>query len=173
MNAVELAAFKALLAACPPGPRIEFGVFRGAALRLIADHPGLSIGVDSFAGMPEPGARDIRDGWNPYPKGRLAAPMRDAALAAPKARLVQGYVPEVLAAIEDRGFGFAHLDMDQFGPTLDALRWTWGRMRPGGVLCCDDWFADRDWLAAGAINAFAAELGTLPQTAGRKAWWVI
>ncbi|MGO8241334.1 TylF/MycF/NovP-related O-methyltransferase [Rhizobium ruizarguesonis] len=168
----EHAAFVRLLKQCPDGPRIELGVFRGATLGLIAKHPGITIGVDSFAGMAAPGKRDTKDGWTPYPLGRLSAPMRDAQRAAPKARLLKGFVPDILPAITESGFAFAHLDMDQYGPTLAALQWVWGRMAPGGVICCDDWFADRDWLAAGAINDFAAGIGRTPDTAGRKAWWI-
>lgn len=174
MTEEERAAFDALLEIAPPGPRIEFGVRTGWSLALIADHGGATIGVDTFTGMPEPGKRDIKDGWNPYPKGRLAASMECAAKVAPGARLVRGCVPAILADIGTTGFAFAHLDMDHFDPTLAALEWLWPRMCSGGIICCDDWFPDRDdWLASGAIHAFVARVGKAPETAGRKAWWTL
>lgn len=172
MNAEELAAFRALLVAAPPGPRAELGVYRGGTLALIADHPGETIGVDTFAGMPEPDERDIRNGWNPYPKGKLSAPMKAAAGVVPKARLLQGRVEDVLPSLSLSGFGFVHVDLDHYGSTLFALEWAWPRMCDGGILCSDDWFADRDWLAAGACHEFAGKIGKEPQTFGRKAWWV-
>ena len=168
MNPLERACFEQLLTQAPPGPRIELGVFRGATLRLIANHPGATYGVDSFKGMSAPTAHDIKDGWNPYPKGRLAAPMT----AIPGATLIQGWVPAVLEHCPAGPYAFAHIDLDQYAPTAAALAWLWTRMAPGGILCCDDWFADRDWLAAGAINAWAAMTRPLDGTVGRKAWWV-
>lgn len=162
-----------LLDLASAGPRIEFGVFRGATLLEISNHIGRTIGVDTFEGMPDPTLRDMKDGWNPYPKGRLSAPMAIAAAKAPKAELVRGLVPEILSSIEVAGFGFAHLDMDHFDSTLAALRWVWPRMVSGGVICCDDWFHDHDWLAAGAINAFALDARPLTGTEGRKAWWIV
>ena len=163
---------RAMLALAPAGPRIEFGVFRGATLAEISRHVGRTIGVDTFEGMPEPTERDIKDGWNPYPKGRLSAPMALAARTAPKAELIRGYVPEVLSEISATGFGFAHLDMDQYDSTMAALEWVWPRMASGGIVYCDDWFADRDWLAGGAINEFARKVWPMTGTAGRKAWWI-
>ncbi len=147
------------------------GVHNGASLKVIADHPGSTIGVDSFAGMPEPTVRDIKDGWNPYPNGRLASAMPGVAARVPKARLIQGYVPAVLPDLPEGPYAFAYLDMDQYDSTLAALNWLWSRMLAGGVIACDDWFNDRDWLAGGAINAFAVE-HPLDGTAGRLAWFV-
>ena len=167
MNPDERACFERLLTEAPAGPRIEFGVFRGDTLRLMLDHPGPTIGVDSFAGMAPPGAKDIKDGWNPYPQGRLAAPPP----ALPGATLIKGYVPAVLQRVPAGPYAFAHLDMDHYGPTRAALAWLWDRMLPGGILICDDWFADRDWLAAGAINDWA-RLVPLTGTCERKAWWI-
>lgn len=167
MTRQELQCFDGLLAQAPAGPRIEFGVFHGDALRRMAAHEGETIGVDSFEGMPEPTERDIKDGWNPYPRGRLKADPPNV----PGARMVRGWVPEVLDDLPDGPYAFAHVDMDQYDSTLAALQWLRPRMMPGGVLCCDDWFADRDWLAAGAINAVARSW-PLTGTVGRKAWWV-
>lgn len=172
MHPHELAAFDALLAAAPLGPRIELGVFRGATLARIAQHEGLTIGVDSFAGMAEPTDRDLLDGRNHYPRGRLAVSSASAAAAAPCAKLVQGWVPEVLGTLPSGlQFGFAHVDMDHYAPTLAALDWLWSRMLPGGIIVCDDWFEGRDVLAAGAIAEFARTVAGELSSCGRKAWW--
>lgn len=173
MTHQEQQAFDELLRRCLSGPRIEMGVYRGATLQLIAKHNGITIGVDSFCGMAEPTEKDIKNGWNPYPERRFEVLPRWAQEMAPNAILVSGFVPQVLPKLNDyTDFAFAHLDMDHYHPTLHALRWLWPRMKQGGILCCDDWFADRDWLAAGAINLFARELDRAPETAGRKAWWL-
>lgn len=174
MTPEEQIAFVGLLKRCPPGPRIEMGVYRGRTLRRIALHDGITIGVDSFSGMAKPTEQDIKDGWNPYPAGRFEVSPQEAQGSAHKAILVKGFVPDVLPQLDAyTGFAFAHLDMDHYWPTLHALRWLWPRMKEGGILCCDDWFGDREWLAAGAINRFAEEVGISPETVGRKAWWEI
>lgn len=176
MTPAELACFRACIALAPEGPRIEFGVYRGTTLAMIMKHAGTTYGVDTFEGMPPPDSlRDIKDGWNPYPTGRLAAPL-DALPAAvrqhPRVRLIKGAVPEILASIPGETFAFAHVDMDQYGSTLAALEWLWPRMAENGIICCDDWFADRDWLAAGAINQFARETTPLAGSVARKAWFL-
>lgn len=168
---MDLALFRQLLDSCPPGPRIELGVFRGATLKLITEHGGVTYGVDSFAGMAEPGERDIVNGVNAYPKGRLAVPIKQVRKAVPGAILIKGYVPEVLAQAPDGPFAFAHVDLDHYGPTKAALEWLFPRMMPGGVLMCDDWFEDGASLAAGAINEAAVQR-PFSGTDGRKAWWV-
>lgn len=169
----ERQVFQWLLAQAPKGDRIEFGVFKGGTLALISRHGGRTYGVDSFEGMAASTERDMKDGWDPYPKGRLKTPIAHARRAAPKAILIKGFVPDVLDSIDAARFGFVHLDMDQFDPTYAALKWVWPRMVKGGIVCCDDWFAERDWLAAGAINRFAAETGLAPQSHGRKCWWIV
>lgn len=160
-----------LLTLAPAGPRLEMGVFHGATLKRIAAHAGLTVGVDSFAGMAAPSPRDIKDGWNPYPEGRLACPLATVARRVPGARLIEGYVPAVLGKVPNGPWAFAHLDMDHYEPTLAALEWLWPRMVAGGVIACDDWFRGRDWLAGGAINEFARR-HPMTGTAGKLAWWV-
>lgn len=167
MTTEELACFMDLLGQAPSGPRIEFGVFRGKTLQLMR-HSGLLMGVDSFEGMPQHTERDEKDGWIPYPKGRLAS----APPKVPGATLVKGWVPDILKYLPVGPYAFAHLDMDQYDSTLAALEWLYPKMLSGGIIVCDDWFKDRDWLAGGAINLFAERV---PMTgyAGRKAWFKI
>jgi hypothetical protein len=168
---LKTVSFDDVLALAPDGLRIEFGVHRGATLAKMARHGGETIGVDSFAGMAAPTERDVKDGWNPYPRGRFATPEGVAQAAAPKARLVKGFVPDILAELPEGAFAFAHVDMDHYGPTMAAMRWLWPRMMTGGVICADDWFEGRDWLAAGALNEFAAD-HPMAGTSGRMAWWI-
>jgi len=170
MLGMERGLFLALLSTVPDGPRIELGVYRGETLALIANHPGETIGVDSFEGMAAETERDLLDGISHYPKGRFAVDMAPAQANAPRARLIKGFVPDILGSVPDGPYAFAHLDMDQYAPTKAALDWIFPRMMPNGVVCCDDWFAGRGILAAGAINEVARPF---EGTSGRKAWWRI
>jgi hypothetical protein len=169
----EKAALKKLIGSAPPGTRIELGVLRGNNLSKIAQHRGLTIGVDSFCGMPPSTDNDRKDGDDPYYEGRLACSLEDVQRnirGIDGIQLVKGWVPEVLDKIEARDFGFAYVDLDQYESTLAALRWLETRMAPGGIICCDDWIKDRDWLAGGAINEFA-KTRPLDGTCGREAWF--
>jgi hypothetical protein len=171
MCMVDEPLLRELLTRAPAGPRIEFGVFWGHSLALIADHQGLTIGVDSFEGCPEPGPRDLPA--SEYPKGSLAADMEHAEAAVPQARLVKGFVPKVLDQIDETGFGFAQVDMDQYGPTLAALEWLRTRMTSGGIILCDDVFPGRTSLASGAVLDFTLKYNIQPIMPGRMAWWIV
>lgn len=168
---MDMARFLGLLAAAPAGPRIEIGVLSGRTLALIARHADVTYGVDSFEGMGDPTERDIVNGINNYPRGRLAVPIEAVRVNVPTAVLIKGFVPAVLKEVPDGPFAFAHLDVDHYEPTKAALAWLSTRMMPGGVLLCDDWFLDQPYLAAGAINEFA-QSRPFTGTDGRKAWWV-
>jgi hypothetical protein len=174
---MEPAAFEALLASAPAGLRIEIGIARGATLAVMARHVGSTVGVDSFDGMADPGPHDIKDGHNPYPRGRLARPYEElmARFADnPKVRLIQGWVPDVLTELPEGPYAFVHIDLDHYEPTRATIEWAWGRMLSGGIICCDDWIAEKDWLASKAINEQAAIVpfsGTA-STARGKAWWI-
>jgi len=160
-----------LLAKVPEGNRIEFGVFRGGTLWKIAAHPGVTVGVDTFTGMPEPGEHDLIDGESPYPKGRLRATLETVQRRVPKARLVQGVVPAILPSIKLRRFGFVHVDLDHYASTLAAMFWSWERMATGGVMAVHDWLPQRNCLASRAIKEFAIELDRQPKQFYQWGWW--
>ena len=169
----EKAALYKLMDITPRGPRIEFGVLHGNNLSKMAQCGDLTIGVDSFCGMPPSTERDRKNGEDPYYEGRLACSLEDVQRnlrGIENVHLVRGWVPAVLDEINISGFGFAYVDMDQYDSTLAALRWLETRMKPGGIICCDDWIRDRDWLAGGAINEFA-KTRPLTGTCGREAWF--
>lgn len=169
----ERAALCDLIDRSPPGPRVEFGVLRGDNLLRLAQRGELTIGVDSFCGMPPSTVRDRKDGKDPYYEGRLDCSMDDVRKhlrGIENVRLVRGWVPDVLDEINEKDFAFAYVDMDQYDSTLAALRWLETRMTAGGIICCDDWIKDRDWLAGGAINEFA-KTRPLTGTCGREAWF--
>ena len=174
MTLTELNCFMGLLRTAPEGTRIEFGVYRGATLRLIAQHNGATLGIDSFEGMPAPTVRDVKEGWNPYPKGRLSSDYAAVKAEFDKyhsVMILKGWVPEILKSLGDARFAFAHVDLDQYDSTLGTLQWLSTRMIDGGIICCDDYFADRDWLAGGAINEFIRTVRPLSGAHGRKAWF--
>jgi len=147
-----------------PGDLAEFGVWHGTTFMPMAElariHGKRIHAVDSFAGMAQETPRD----GGQFRKGALdvggSAVFR--MLVKPFGGTVavhEGFVPNVLRELADARFAFVHLDLDQYAPTLAALRFLWPRMERGGVLVCHDWFVDRDTLAAGAIRDWTLEMG--------------
>jgi len=55
----------------------------------------------------------------------------------PRARIVEGWIPEVLDTLPAPAWAFVHLDLTLYEPTLAALRYFYDRLSPGGVLICD------------------------------------
>ena len=144
----------------------EAGVFRGGFARLINKHfPDRRLYLfDTFQGFDD---RDIA-----YEEGYDETPARGDYFRETSVELVlskmprpeqvvicQGYVPESFAGIEDR-FCFVNLDMDLYKPTLEALRWFYPRMNPGGGILIHDYFDTYTFpnLKKGVIE-FAEETG--------------
>ena len=144
------------------GDFIEFGVWTGKSylplLDIAESQRKWCHGVDSFAGMAEPCEHD----GTMYPKGKLdgggPAAIQQQVMMRHNAMIHVGYIPDVLDGIVcDDLFSFAHLDLDHYTPTLDALRWVWPRMAKGGVVICHDYFIGKGGLASLAIDTFVAE----------------
>lgn len=90
-------------------------------------------------------------------------------------RTHEGFVPGVLDELEPVSYCFAHVDLDQYAPTLHVLRHVWPRLVPGGIVACHDWFPGRNELAAGAIADWMSEAGVpiagdQPKT--QHAWFI-
>lgn len=171
---------RATLEAGIPGDLAEFGVWYATTFMPMAElarQAGRTIhAVDSFCGMVPNTDRDNGE----YQKGALSvngsATFR--MLARPFGSTIvvhEGFVPAVLDEMADCRFAFVHLDLDQYLPSLQALRFVWPRMSSGGIMICHDYFPDRNTLAAGAIHDWMAETATPPlhhEPMSRHAWFV-
>lgn len=149
-----------------PGDVIELGVFHGDTFVPLAIRARganrRSYGIDSFVGFPaaHPVHDRTADGMFHYDLGQFnagghAEAERIRSLCPPTAILLEGFVPDVLDKVPaDARFCFAHVDLDLYVPTLEALIWLWPRMTPGGVIACHDWFPAYKCLASLAIRNF-------------------
>jgi hypothetical protein len=153
------------------GDFAEMGVWQGTTFLPLAETAAGAgrrcHAVDSFRGCLSPGPRDTDErGRVQYRAGaldvggshlfrQLVAPLGDSVL------VWEGWIPPVLDQVDSgmARLAFAHIDLDQYEPTLYALRWCWDRLSPGGIVCCHDWIAGRRCLAAGAMNDWLAEMG--------------
>ncbi len=137
LECIEL--FNAVQAASKvPGDMPEVGVYLGgtAAVMMNAE-PNKHLHLfDTFAGLPE-GGDYLQKGEY---AGSVASVTRTLAGYRGRFTLHPGLFPaETGAAVEDKRFSFVHLDMDLYDGTLEALRFFWPRMNPGGVLLSHDY----------------------------------
>ena len=162
------------------GDFAEFGAYKGRTLvplaRAALDQGRLCHGIDSFCGMREPTDRDrLPDGSSPYERGDLdpggtvaleAALLAEFGCIPAHVKIWQGFIPEILESIDiPGGLALAHVDLDQYAPTLAAMRWAWDRMRPGGILACHDYLPQENagHLTTGAIGDWMTETGQGPE----------
>ena len=149
-----------------PGDLTEFGIWHGTTFMPMAElarvHGRVIHAIDSFQGMGPPTDRDdgqfgagALDPGGSATFRELARPFGDTV------RIHEGFVPDVLQGMDGvRPVAFAHVDLDQYAPTLAALQWVWPRMAHGGILACHDWRAGSSILAAGAIADWMEQSGS-------------
>jgi len=77
----------------------------------------------------------------------------------PAARIVQGYVPEVLPLVASERIAFVHLDLNAAFAEKEALEYFWPRISRGGVVLLDDYaHAGYEPLHA-AIDGLGMQIG--------------
>jgi O-methyltransferase len=153
-RAWQLARYAEATAALP-GARAECGVLRGLSALLIAatlrktapafDFKDLYL-IDSFEGLSamhpadalRPGGYAMREGaFGDTSAAHVRQVMADYAGCA----VVQGWIPEALAALPAAPWAFVHLDVDLYEPTLGALEYFVPRLAPGAVVINDDYLS--------------------------------
>jgi O-methyltransferase len=137
-------ALSAVLRAGIPGDVVEVGCnagFTSVWLRTCMDGIAAErelVLFDSFEGMPAPGELDVH-----LSEGECRANQQDVlanfdryGLRPP--RIVPGWFDQTLDALPD-SICFGYLDGDFYESILTSLRYTWPRLRPGGILVLDDY----------------------------------
>jgi predicted O-methyltransferase YrrM len=123
------------------GLALEFGVWSGSTLRIIASARGGTGGVygfDSFEGLPE----SWRTG---FPAGMFSA---EGLPDVPGAELVVGLFSDTLPAFlaeHDEPAAFVHVDCDLYSSTVTVLEHIGPRLRPGTVIVFDEFFNYPGW----------------------------
>ncbi|MCR9135645.1 MAG: TylF/MycF family methyltransferase [Alphaproteobacteria bacterium] len=146
-----------------PGVVMEFGVFEGRWLGVLADirdkfDLNRSIyGLDSFQGLSEVSPDVDLDCWH---KGQYKADFDDVyEMLRCKDRaylhLVKGWFSESLQFEEIQSLdsvAFARIDCDLYQPTVEVLEYLGPRLADGAILVFDDW----TWnVEKGETRAFA------------------
>jgi len=150
----------------------ECGVWKGESLILCArvarafDMPMTIFGLDTFAGLPELGPRDLEQAPSdaPYRHQRwftdtsLATVQTsvDEAGFADTIRLVPGLFSHTLSSLPDGPYCFVNVDCDLYEPHLEVLDHFLPRMAPGGIIYFDDFHSEDFPMAREAIKCFLA-----------------
>jgi predicted O-methyltransferase YrrM len=122
------------------GMALEFGVFAGRSLRVIAEvRKGSEVyGFDSFRGLPEDYRSHVREGAFAL----NALPQVDGA------ELVVGWFDETLPGFLDAHpwpIDFVHVDGDLYSSAVTVLDLVGPRLQPGSVLIFDEFFNFPGW----------------------------
>jgi len=125
----------------PDGLALEFGVWSGTTLKVIAEARGGAgvHGFDSFEGLPE--------GWRTgFPAGAFST---GETPDVPGAELVIGWfsdtLPKFLAEHDGEPVAFVHVDCDLYSSTVTVLEHVGPRLLPGSVLVFDEYFNYPGW----------------------------
>ncbi|MGH3931889.1 MAG: class I SAM-dependent methyltransferase [Pseudonocardiaceae bacterium] len=136
-----IATLKYALSLAPPdGMALEFGVYKGRTLTVIADarkHKQV-FGFDSFQGLPEDWRSDI-------PAGTFATEQLPDIVGA---ELVVGLFDDTLGdflANHPGPVAFLHLDADLYSSTVTVLKHVGPRLHPGSVIVFDEYFNYPGW----------------------------
>jgi ElaB/YqjD/DUF883 family membrane-anchored ribosome-binding protein len=122
------------------GLALEFGVYQGTTLKIIATARGGEgvFGFDSFEGLPE--------NWrNGFPAGAFNV---DGLPEVPGAELVVGWFDEVLPGFLAEHEGpvtFLHVDCDLYSSTKTVLELVGPRLVEGSVVHFDEYFNFPGW----------------------------
>ena len=72
--------------------------------------------------------------------------------------LNRGWIPSVFEQTEKRVYSFVHIDVDLYEPTLDCLKYFYGKVSRGGILICDDYGYNLFPGAKRAVDQFISGL---------------
>lgn len=140
------------------GMALEFGVFQGRSLQVIADtRKGREVyGFDSFQGLPEDYRPHVRQGA--FALDRL--PQVDGA------ELVVGWFDDTLPGFLEEHPGvvdFLHVDGDLYSSAVTVLSLVGPRLAAGSVVVFDEFFNYPGWDEGGEFQAweeYLARTGT-------------
>ena len=148
-----------------PGDFAAIGVFRGAAFskiaNLAANQGRYAHAFDSFTGMAEPapagGTSHAKASFDIDGPDEFVRLMAKAGITRELYEVWPGAVPDCFANVpESLRFAFAMLDVDDYQPAADALRWLPPRISDGGILALDDYSPHAGSMATKSIKEFLA-----------------
>ncbi len=131
----------ALAQAAGAGMALEFGVYHGRSINIIARHwRGQVHGFDTFAGLPQD--------WNDNNPSGSYSTGGNLPTVADNVSLHRGLFADTLPMLldgSDEPVAFAHIDCDLYESALSALEPIAPRLRTGSILLFDEFFGYDGW----------------------------
>lgn len=126
-----------------PGVMVEVGVYRGGSTKLIcmANQGRETFAFDTFGGLPAPSEADTQWGFAWFKQRQYSSDfvkVSEALRAYSNLHVVPGTFPESGDVIREKEISFAHVDVDLYRGTLDALMFLWPSMMPRGIILIHD-----------------------------------
>jgi hypothetical protein len=137
----------------PTGWAVEFGVYTGYSLDIIARHMPV-IGFDSFEGLPED--------WRPgFEKGKFSTGWSSADLQGPNRMLVPGWFTDTVPMFPFPDLALVHIDCDLYSSTVTALEAITTHVDVGTLLVFDEYhgYPDSEEHEAKAFNEWLNKYG--------------
>jgi hypothetical protein len=143
-----------------PGDFAEVGVFKGGGARVLKEVKGgrLLHLFDTFRGMPATHpTHDTMHKAGDFADASLEAVQR--YLGTEGIRYYPGFFPDTTRGQEQslERIAFVHLDVDIYQSTLDALRFFYPRVSPGGMIVTHDYSAQSCPGVSAAYDEFFAD----------------
>jgi len=121
------------------GDVAELGVYRGGTARVIAENKGSRLFhvFDSFSGMATAGQDDLHQTGD-FGNTSLED-VREYLREFEGIHFHEGWFPTTTRGLESARFSFVHLDADLYESTIEALKFFYPRIIPGGILLSHDY----------------------------------
>jgi len=113
--------------------------------------------VDSFQGTKQNSIYDGRPNFDMSIGGVdvFLKNMRENGFFDNEYDVLPGWIPDVFKEFPaDIQFSFVVLDVDNYTPTVDSLKFIWPRLQAGGILFCDDFCTYHQMDAGRAMREF-------------------
>ncbi len=127
-----------------PGDTAECGVYKGCGSYIMLQaNKQFSYGrvhhiFDSFEGLSHPSGKD-GEYWTVNDLSMAESVVRENLSEFIDVRFYKGWIPNRFGDIDECTFSFVHVDVDLYEPTLESIRFFYGRLNAGGIFVCDDY----------------------------------
>jgi O-methyltransferase len=118
---------------------------------------------DSFEGLSDPvsGKDTLQSAIDPESGKRIFAGDVDKVCRTfagrPNVHVMEGWIPARFAEVSERQFALVHVDVDLYEPTMASFAFFYPRLKPHGILICDDYGSGAYPGARRAMDEFLAD----------------
>lgn len=147
------------------GAIAEVGVYQGEFAKMMnVEFPDKKFYLfDTFEGFYEEDVyEEIKNNFSEASKKDFGNTTVDLVLSKMQRKenciVKKGYFPETAEGLLEERFAFVNLDVDLYKPTLEALRFFYPRMVPGGIILIHDYFPEVYRGVKQAVKEFQEEI---------------